>query len=320
MPILRLCTAACALILVSITTAATAAPTAKDKADAKALAADGRKALKDKRWTDAISALKKADRLDSSLGLAMDLAQAQIGAGKLVEASKTLAAASAGADATPAAKRGREAAKKALGDLQARIPTVKVKVTGAPADKTSVLIDGIEVDGSAEIPVNPGEHSVGATADGFVSADKDVRCGEGAREQVSLKLVRNRPAAAVAVEKEKRTGSRVPGAVVTTIGAAGLAVGGIFGGLAWTKSNDVKSTCNGNLCPQVEAGDISASKTYGNVSTVAFIAGGVVAATGIVLLIAAPGGGAKSDDAGKSARVAPWIGPGGAGLGAAGSF
>jgi hypothetical protein len=324
---LLLLPAALAAVL-SLSTAAVAAPTPKDKADAKALARDGRKALKDKRWSDALAALKKADRLDPSAAIEVDLAQAQIGAGKLVEAQKTLTAAAG----TPGSRKAHEAAKRALDALGSRVPRLTVKVKGAPAGKFTTVVDGIEVDGSSEVAVNPGDHTIGAAADGFVPAEQEVKLAEGGHEEITLELA-PKPAAPEEVEVKKSTGSRVPGAVLTAIGGAGLLAGGIFGGLAFTASNNAKAQCAGNACPPSAANDIAASKTYGNVSTGAFIGGGAVALTGIVLLIVAPGGSAKADDAGKSAsassraarprgamRFTPWIGPGVAGLGATGRF
>jgi len=124
--------------------------------------------------------------------------------------------------------------------------------------------------------------------------------------------------------ESKKSGSRAPGAVVTTIGGVGLAVGGIFGALAFSATSSAKSQCTGNTCPPSAADDISRSKTFGNVSTGLFIGGGAVAVTGIILLIAAPGGGGgKSDDARPSAGltgVAPWAAAGSAGVGATGRF
>jgi hypothetical protein len=158
-------------------------------------------------------------------------------------------------------------------------------------------------------------------AQGFAPAEKDLHFDEGARKQVALELTRTSPAPEAAASDKKTTGSRTPGIVVTTLGGAGLLVGGIFGGLAFSATNSAKSQCSSDLCPVSSSAEISRSKTYGNVSTAAFIGGGALAVTGIVLLVVAPGGGAKpSDEAGPSARLSPWIGPSGAGLGATGSF
>ncbi len=326
MRVLSLLTAAALLSISPAVLAApsASAPSAKDRAEAKARAAEGRKRMKDKRWVEAIVALKKAEKLDPSPALAVEVAEAQIGAGKLVEAQKTLSAVADGTESAPAAKRAHAAAKKALADLKARVPTVTVKATGAPPGKVTALVDGIEVEGTDDIAVNPGDHTISAAAEGFVNAEKDVHFDEGAHQRITLQLASATRPVADAEGESKKSGSRVPGAVVTTIGGVGLAVGGIFGALAFSASSSAKSQCTGNACPPSAADDISRSKTFGNVSTGLFIGGGAVAVTGIILLIAAPGGGGgKSDDARPSAGLtglAPWVSAGSAGVGAAGRF
>src|SRR6185369_11951728 len=103
----------------------------------------------------------------------------------------------------------------------------------------------------AELSVNPGAHSVGATAEGFESAERDVNCGEGVRAEIDLTL-RAKPVAPVV---EKKPPNRVPGAVVTAIGGAGLVVGGVFGGLAFSATSSAKSQCHNNLCPPSASND-----------------------------------------------------------------
>src|SRR5262249_49596734 len=106
-PRLPLAAALAALLRVS---SPAAARSPRDRAEARTLAVAGRKALKEKRWTDALAALKKADTLDPSAAIELDLAQAQIGAGKLVEAARTLSAVAARPSLLPAARPAREAA------------------------------------------------------------------------------------------------------------------------------------------------------------------------------------------------------------------
>jgi hypothetical protein len=313
-----LAVSALAALIASLSSAALAAPSGKDRADARALVTDARKAMKDKRWADALSALKKAERLDPTPALSVELAQAQVAAGKLVEAQRTLASVVAGTDPAPTAKRARDAAKKDLDDLKARVPTVKLVVTGPPAGQVTMLVDGIEVEGD-EIPLDPGNHTIGAEAKGYASAEKEVYLGEGERQELPLRLVA-RDAAKGKDQDRDRKGSRVPGAVVTSVGAAGLLVGGIFGGLAFQATSSAKALCKDDICPGSASGAVSRATTFGNVATGMLVAGGAVAVTGVVLILVAPGG--KPDEAPKSAsaRVSPWVGPGGAGLAAAGTF
>ncbi|MFT3773557.1 MAG: carboxypeptidase-like regulatory domain-containing protein [Minicystis sp.] len=297
---------ALAAALVSITSStALAGPSPKEKAEARQLVTDAKKAMKDHRYGDAVGALKKASSLDPSTATDLELAQAEIGAGKLVEASKLLAKIEGDSDATPAGKKAKESAKKLLGELRPRIPTVKITVKG-PTGKANVTLDGLEVDAAGEISVDPGDHNVGASADGFKAQEKPVKLAEGAHESVEIALESNAP-----VVKEEAHGLRLPGIIVTSVGGAALVVGGVFGGLAFSATSDAKKGCVNNLCPNTQAqrDRISKAKLFGNVSTGMLIAGGAVAATGVVLTILAPGGGSsKKDDAPKSARVIPWVG------------
>jgi hypothetical protein len=96
------------------------------------------------------------------------------------------------------------------------------------------------------------------------------------------------------------------------LGAAGLGAGGVFSVLATVTGATARSQCNGTVCPPSAAPDIAETKAFEGASHVAFIAGGTVAAAGLVITIVAPG------DPDKSARLGPWIGPGGGGL--AGTF
>ncbi len=302
-------------LVVLTSVSALAAPSPKEKADARTLAAEARKAVKDKRWKDALGAFKKADALDPSDVFDLEYAEAEVACGQLVEAARRLEAITAGTDPGAAAKKARETAKTELDALRSRIPTVRVTVLGPAASKVGVIVDGVDVDASGDVPVNPGDHTVGASADGWNPAEKDVKLAEGAREKVELTLTSGTTTAAA--PRETR-GSRVPGIVVASAGGAVLALGGLFGGLAFSATSAAKAQCAGNACPGSAAADISRSKTFGNVSTAMFIAGGAAAAAGVVLIIVAPGGATTDTKAARVTRVTPWLGAGQAGI--VGSF
>ncbi|APR83630.1 Hypothetical protein A7982_08979 [Minicystis rosea] len=315
MPVSRLVLVpACAALIISLTPiAAIATPSPKEKAEARQLVTDAKKALKDHKFGEAVDALKKANGLDPNPATELELAQAEIAAGKLLEASKLLTKITQGTDTAPAAKKTRESAKKLLGDLVMRIPMVKITVNG-PSGKATATLDGADVDTANEIEVEPGEHKVSASAEGFKPQEKTVKVAEGAHEKVELTLEANAP-----VAKVEQSVSRLPGIIVTSVGGAALVAGGVFGGLAFAATSDAKKGCTNNLCPNTadHRDKISKAKLFGNLSTGMLIGGGVVAAAGIVLTIVAPGG-SKKDEAPKAARVMPWIGADQIGL--AGSF
>jgi hypothetical protein len=118
----------------------------------------------------------------------------------------------------------------------------------------------------------------------------------------------------------RRSTQRVVGLVTGGVGVAGLAAGTVFGlmsGSAWSKAKDA---CGGSTtaCMDVPSGQSHRSTAEGDatVSTVAFIAGGVLLATGAVLFLTA--GHEKS--AATAVVVAPSLGPRQAALVLAGAF
>jgi hypothetical protein len=128
------------------------------------------------------------------------------------------------------------------------------------------------------------------------------------------------PAApAPAEEKKRKHGPRLPGVLLLVLGGAGLGAGAIFGVVATVTGASARSQCNGTVCPPSAAPDIAQAKSFESSSYAAFIAGGVLATAGLVLTIVAPGD-PVADEAPKSARLGPWIGPGGGGVGLSVSF
>jgi hypothetical protein len=291
-----------------------AAPTGKDKAEAKKLAAQGRAALKNKRFDEAETALRRANELDPSPQLKLDLARALSGAGKLVEASTVLHEIEAAPGKGWQDKLVRGSAKKLLGEIEGRIPWIQVTVTGPKPAEASVSIDGNEIDATAEVPIDPGDHVVQVEAPGWVSAEEKVKLGEGVHRQVKIKLERE-AAAAPPPPPPDTGGSKVPAIIAFGVGVAGTGVGAVFGILAFQQTSEAKERCDGNVCPDdprvVNARD--AAVQYGNISTIGFIAGGVGVATGIVLLLVSSGSD-EPEPTDASARIQPWIGPGQAGV------
>lgn len=104
------------------------------------------------------------------------------------------------------------------------------------------------------------------------------------------------------------------------IGAAGIGIGGVAGLLAFADWASAKSKCTASSCSSSSRSDAesdrSTAQTAATVSTVGFVAGGVLLATGIVLVVAAPRSGAPEHGLG----IVPVIGSGGAGLQIQGGF
>jgi tetratricopeptide (TPR) repeat protein len=85
-------------------------------------------------------------------------------------------------------------------------------------------------------------------------------------------------------------GSLIPGLITIGVGAAGLGIGAVTGALSLSRVSDLQARCGGYHCRPADEGDARSAKTLGNLSTAAFVVGGVAAAAGVVLLVIRPGG------------------------------
>lgn len=304
------------LAVLSAGVASAASP--KEKAEARALVNEARKAMKDRRFADAEQALRRAGELDAAPQTRIDLAAALAGEGKLVEASRVLHAVAVGSVVSPATKRLHEQVKKALIDLEPRIAWIQIDVGGPGAGRARTTIDGKDVDAKSEVSIDPGAHQVAATAEGFEPAEKTVSMKEGTHEHLHLQLDLDLAARTGASAPKASGGSKAPAIIFLSLGGAGLIVGGAAGVAALIQTKDARKLCAGNVCPPSAASAIDRSKLSGTISTVGFIAGGALAATGIILLIVSPGSKKAPANVKEGARVTPWIGAGQVGL--SGSF
>jgi hypothetical protein len=113
---------------------------------------------------------------------------------------------------------------------------------------------------------------------------------------------------------------KIAGLTVGGAGVVGLIVGGVFGGLTASEASQQKSDCSASAsCPNrtTAANDHSSGETDSTVSTVAFVAGGVLAVTGAVLFFMPRRAGQTETTA---VRIAPSVSPGGGGLVIQGGF
>lgn len=308
---LRLVPLAVAVAALSIASPAAADPSQKEWAEWKQLVEAGKKAMREGQPAAAVDTLRRADAIHKSPSLDVDLATALAAAGKLVEARALFLRVSQSSDPSILWKRARDAAKKALADLEPRVPTLRVTVSGASG--ASVTVDGQKIATGSDSPFDPGNHTIVASADGYRTIERTVNLGAGKHDVISLDMVASGTSAPAAAPEEKSTGSRVPGIVLLSVGGAALVAGGVFGGLAFSAVSDAKAVCKGTSCPASAAADIDRSKTFGNVSTGLFIGGGLVAVVGIILTAVAPGG-TKAEPAKDAIHLSPFVGPGSAGV------
>jgi hypothetical protein len=288
--------AVCTWVLVC-SSLAFAAPSEGERSRARKLAYDGQEALEKNDYASAADRFERADAIIHAPTLLLGLARAQVGLGKLVAATATYRRiVNEGAPPRSPAPwfKAVEEAKSELTLLKGRVPSLLIQVVGPNAQK--VTVDGAEVNSGDAVPTDPGRHVVRATAEGFTPAEANVDAREGGTATVKLEL---QPiAAAVEPPPPPMTTSprRTVGFIALGFGGAGLAFGGVMGAAAIGKHSTLTDECQNGHCATAKAGnDLTSYHHVGTLSTIGFIAGGALAAAGIVLIVTAPKAAPVSD-------------------------
>lgn len=216
-----------------------------------------------------------------------------------------------------------EAAKVAEAE-KPKIGALRLKVRGIPEGREAlVLVDGAAVPAAAlgePRAVNPGTHIVSAKVGTGPETKATVETREGETKDLELTVqapVEESPVAGPATPapespKEKGRKSALPTVSFVVAGVAG-AVGVLAGLTAMSIESDLEGQCVNKACGRELHEDLDLGKTWGNVSTVAFVIGGVALAAGVVTsLTSSSKQGAAAPP--RAARATPTIRFGGAGV------
>jgi hypothetical protein len=306
-------------------------PSAVDIAQARDLFNQGLRLREKGDANGAVEKLKAAHALANTPITGLELGKTYELVGKLVEAREVLL--SIGRLPVQAAETSRATAARAEGarlaeELRPRIPSLTVRISGAPLSTVTVSIDDTPIPSEAleARPVNPGAHDVSARAGSGSPVHASVDLKEGEARDVALTIV---PAAPLAQSPQtpspapttpegpsSGSGGGLSPVFIAGVGVAGagLIAGAITGGIAMGKASSARNECGPSLmCPTAkDYSDVTSGRTFGNVSTVSFIVAGVGAVVGVIGFIISPHDHEQS--AAKSGAVGPSIGLGGPGL------
>lgn len=321
-------------------------PSAADRATARRLATEGQIALKKGDFDTAADRFERANDLLEAPTFLVRLARARVGQGRLVEAYETYRKVirdGVAADAPEAFRRALAEAKVEVKAVEPRLAWVSVNVTGVNPDVVEVRLNNAVIPRSAlgaQRPVDPGTLQVRATAEGYRTAEAEVQLAEGEHlPAIELKLIAQpKPQSVIALNDDGGPLMRPDGGepafisqdtlgyLTLGVGGVGLAVGGVTGLLAMSAKQDLLDLCperDGGYCVVIDdaAGTKKAKAQqskrdmdlFADTATISFIAGGALAATGLILLLT------SSDDPGtQEAKVTPYVGLGS--IGAVGRF
>ncbi len=341
-PRVRRLLAATLLASAAVSTASTAAraqASAQDSAVAQSLFDQGRKLAAQNDYADACPKLEESQRLDPTAVTQFWLADCYEHSGRTASAWSSFLdlAATARRNGGPKAEEREKVAKDRANAIAPKLTQLAIAVPDAVRVPGLVIKrDGEAVHSGqwgAPVPIDPGNHTIEASAPGKQTWTK-VQSVEGVGQTVTIQVdpLVDTPAQVVApppsaaplpaneppkTEPAHASPLKTVGIVVGAVGVVGLGVGAVFGSMAISKNSSANSGHCGaafggpNNCDSTGLAQRSDAVKFGNVSTVAIVAGGVLAAGGVALWLLAPS---------SSVQGGATVGDGGAGLTVRGSF
>jgi hypothetical protein len=308
---------------------------ADDRATAQRLFEEGQALFKAGKTAEACAKFEGASALVGSPGVRLNLARCWEKIGRTASAwtkyDEALVAAERAGDhaAATAARQGRAG-------IEPKLTKLVITFADAGAAKgVDLTRDGEALPASvvgSELPVDPGEHEIAAHGAGLKPWSTRVNVtGEGATVRVSIPALEHEavppsplgptPTQATALPEtppappaEPSHTLAITGIATAAVGVVGLGLGTYFGLTAqskWHQANRSGDTCADAACPDLT----QQASNDATLSTVFFVAGGVIAVAGVTLWVVAPRG-----PSAEHAELRPAVGPGVAGLELGGAF
>jgi hypothetical protein len=279
---------------------------AGDMATARALGTEGLRLAETGNCAAAVEKLSRAEKLHHAPTTLERLGECEIAIGRYVDGTESLRRVMREhiPEGSPSVfLTAQSRAKAALDQATPHIAKVKIDVAGPSAGDVVLKIDNVPASNAAigiERPIDPGSHTIEASAPGFKASTQKFDVADGGSRAVSLTLEKAPDQPKPVIVDTTHHDETHPTPVTTTrrnyvpafvaFGGAGAAAifGGIFGGLAIAKKNDLITACGGPICPPSQQGAYNDMKVFANLSTVGFVVAGITAAVGIVLVAVAP--------------------------------
>lgn len=262
---------------------------------------DGRAAMKRGEFEKARAMFAESQRLDPAPGTLVNLAVAEEKVGKLSLAWDHARAAMEG---LPEADDRKTVARTLRDTLEPRLARLTLRADKALPEGTKISVDDVELSVASlgvALPEDPGEHRVVIKSPGRKDLAVGVKLAEGGKEtytvqlgEISTEKVTSKPEGGTAGAMGTDGGAggetsplRTVGFITGGVGIAGVAVGSVFGVLTIDKKNVTDDHCK-NGCDSTGSAAQSDGRTFGTVSTVSFIAGAVLLAGGVTLVLISP--------------------------------
>lgn len=328
------------------------AQTDEQRAGARSLATEGALAFNEGRFKDAVELFSKAESLVHAPPHLLFMARAHERLGQLVKAREAymkIVKEQLAPNAPQAFRDAQVAAEEERKLVEPKIGRLTIKVEGADTAKDlTVSVDGQPISAvllGVPQPMDPGTHTVTATATGFKAQPASVTLKDAERGAVTVKLEVDPnapapvaaaagampPAAGPVVTADSGappsdaapsgggSGMRIGSYVGFGVGAVGVALGTVFVLKSASNRKDADEAAEG--CPCDDRSELAKkiqrldddARSAQTLGIVGYVVGGVGIATGVTLFVLS-----SKKQQPQSARVEPFVGLGS--LGVRGAF
>ncbi len=294
-----------------VTTGA-APPAASDPAAAEALFNKGRKLMESGRAAEACPIFDESYRLDPAPGTLLNIAACSRIAGRTATSWSQFVA--AGREFRRRSDRRASFAEEQAKSIEPMLAYVRIHVS-APAPGLTITRDGTvlkEASLDTKLPMDPGPHEVVVEAEGrkrlvlkFEAEARTTKDWIIPALEIDPEAGKKQVVDGAATEELASRGrtQRIAGIAVGSLGIAGLVAGAVFVGLSASRAGDLEELCPDKRCSTDEAKSaLDEANLFSNAANGLLIAGGVVAATGLVVILTAPSG---SSAKGASVELVP---------------
>jgi hypothetical protein len=282
---------------------------------AEALYRDASEAFKAGRIAEACPKFAESQRLDPQRGTLANLARCHEREGRVSAAWSDYV------QLAELAKRFNDEARatyaqQRIAELEPKLPRVQFASGAGPKPK-ELKVDDKTLSSAVlgtTFPVDAGDHRVKVVAEDGQTWEQQFVAYDGKTVVVTLHPLDKAPPPSPppqivpptndTTSAPSRKWQRPVALGVGAVGVAGLVVGAVTGGLVLAKKGDVDANCTGKVCNAKGFAAQGDAWTMSTVSTIAFVAGGVLVAAGAVLFFTAP----RREKT--VAAISPLVGPG----------
>jgi hypothetical protein len=308
MTAMRQLTVAVAVAIASASFSYTLRAEAGNEAAAQALFEEAKKLVGQGKFAEACPKFAESNKLDRGAGTLIHLADCYEKNKQSASAWATYKEAASAAQALNR-KDWEKLANQRATALEPKLAKLTIKVD--KSEKVEVTRDGTPVSEASwgvPLPVDLGEHTVEATGKDkkpFKTTTSVAK--DGATVEVTVPKLEAADTQAAATPPPTETpapppnpepkpasggGQKTIGLVVLGVGVLGLGVGAVTGLMAMGKSADAEAACptDGRCSDRAAVDAADSARTFGLISTIGFIAGGVATVGGLTLFLTAPDG------------------------------